>query len=268
MHLLRHYPFINIFLGLLCLLFLNQCSQSHENLLSKLKISLVDSPGDYEQVNIEITEAQIKLKGGDWTTLTGFKQGVYNLLDYTSGNELILTDQDMPSALIEKIRLILGANNSVVIAGSSYLLNIPSGQESGVIILVNQMLEPGKDIKLLIDFDASRSVVKSVAGIYLLRPLITAYTESSTGSIAGNVFPEELNIAVQVNSNNKIVATSYSPKGTSSFIVSGLPEGVYMVIFDPGSESGYQQYSTEENIVVQKGKQTSIGTITLQPNIK
>jgi hypothetical protein len=252
-----------LFLSILSLVCINGCNQPSDNAPSTLNISLVDSPGDYEEVNIEIDSVQVKFQDNDWTSLKDFKSGIYNLLDYTAGHELFVTSQQMPSTMLTQIRVMLGGNNSVVVHGTTYKLVTPGGTESGYKIVVNQALDPGKDVQMVIDFDASSSVRES-SGIYLLRPVIKAYNKSATGSISGKVFPEDLNISIQVYANG-VIASTFAPKGVSDFIVSGLPEGTYQVIFDPGTQSGYQQFTTDSNIIVTKGNTQDIGTINVVP---
>ena len=244
----------------------NSCNQSGDNSPSTLNISLIDSPGDYDEVNIEIDSVQVKFQDNQWVSMKDFKKGIYNVLEYTAGHELFVTSQQIPSTLLTQIRLMLGTDNSIVVKGNTYKLVTPGGTESGYKIIVNQSLDPGKDVQMVIDFDASSSIRES-SGLYLLRPVIRAYNKSNTGSISGKILPENLNISVQVYDNG-IVASTYAPKGVSDFVVSGLPEGTYKVIFDPGTQSGYQQFTTDQNIEVTKGKDTDIGSMSVQPEGK
>ena len=237
---------------------------SQETSPSKLTVSLIDSPGDFDKVYVEILKIQVKFGTSDWTDLTDFVPGTYNILDYTSGKELLITSQELKPTLISNLQIFIGTNNSLLIQGDSIPLYIPAGQESGTLVGLNQMLDAGQEDHLLIDFDVARSVLYSGStGLYFLRPVISAFIKSKSGAISGKVFPDSLNVAIQVNSNGNVVASSYAPKGVSEFVVAGLPDGVYMAIFDPGSKSGFQQYTTQENIVVRQGQTTDIGSITL-----
>ena len=255
-------PIISI-IFLILLLSFNGCNQSANNSPSNLRISLIDSPGDFEEVNIEIKKVQVKFKENDWTDIEDFQPGIYNILDYTAGHELLVTSQELPSTLLSEIRLLIGTENSIMVNGKIVDLLSPGGTESGVKIIVNQALDPGKNVNMIIDFDASSSIRNS-SGIYLLRPVIRAFNKSLTGTISGKVYPEDLNISVQVYSNG-IIASTFAPKGVSDFIVSGLPEGVYQVIFDPGTQSGYQQFTTDNNLNVAIGENTDIGSVSIQP---
>lgn len=255
-----------LLLILLSLFAFYSCNTSGDNSPSTLNISLVDSPGDYDEVNIEIDSVQVKFQDNEWTSLEDFKPGIFNVLEYTAGHELFVTSQQMPSTMLTQIRLMLGTDNSIVVNGDKHKLVTPGGTESGYKIIVNQALDPGKDVQMVIDFDASSSIRES-SGLYILRPVIRAYNKSNTGSISGKILPDNLSISVQVY-NNGIIASTFAPKGISDFVVSGLPAGTYQVIFDPGTQSGYQQFTTDQNIFVIKGKDTDIGTLSVQPEGK
>ncbi len=223
---------------------------------------MVDSPGDYDAVNIEIDSVLVKFSGGEWQSLTDFKSGTYNLLNYTGGNELSVSSVETSSSMLDQIRIALGTGNTITVNGKVSELYSPGGGPD-LVLNVNQALNPGKEVQMVIDFDASSSIREN-SGLYLLRPVIRIYNKSTTGSISGKVLPADLNISVQVYSGG-IIASTYAPKGTSDFIVSGLPEGTYEVIFDPGNSSGYQQLTTDNNLAVSQGKITDIGSVTVPP---
>ncbi len=250
-----------IIFSLFCLFPFEGCQNQGNNSPSKLSISMIDSPGDYQAVNIEIDSVEIKIKDGNWTSLNDFKPGIYNLLDYTAGHELSVSSREMPSAVLTEVRVLLGNQNTIKVDGQEFKLTTPGGVDPGVIVPVNQMLDPGQNIQMVIDFDASSSI-REASGIFLLRPVIRVYNKSTTGSISGKVYPDSLNVSIQVYSNG-IIASTYAPKGMSDFIVSGLPAGTYELIFDPGTQSGFQQYTTNNNLSVAAGKTTDVGNVYL-----
>ncbi|MGB3090332.1 MAG: DUF4382 domain-containing protein, partial [Chitinophagaceae bacterium] len=66
---------------------------------------------------------------------------------------------------------VLGANNTIKVAGITYPLTIPSGSESGLKIKVNKRLNGSLD-SLLIDFDAALSIHQTGVGTYQLKPVL------------------------------------------------------------------------------------------------
>lgn len=134
-----------------------------------ININLTDAPGDFAEVNVHIKEVQVKMKEGSWRSLVTH-QGVYNLLDFTAGNDTLLAYGSVPPGTLQMIRLELGDSNSVVLQdGSKYMLIVPSGTER---IKVNTGLTVEEALDLLVDFDAQLSIKESEPGKYMLHPVV------------------------------------------------------------------------------------------------
>jgi hypothetical protein len=254
-------PFIPI------LLIFQACTDSEEaDQPARLKITLVDSPADYEAVNIDIREVSLKTTGTDenngWIKLNGFKPGVYDILEFTGGHELILADMDFPAGKITQLQLKIGPDNSVVIRGyTSYLLNA-NNAASGLLMNLDIDLQPGKNHDFTLDFDASRSVTGlGNTGQLVLKPVLRLFSEQMTGSVKGKVLPASVNVLINVIQGSQIVASSYATKDLSTFLIPGIDEGSYRVSFI--SRDNYEQLFID-NIQVLNGKITDMGTIYLE----
>lgn len=228
---------------------------------ARIVVRLTDSPGDYQAVNVDIQDIQVKGDGG-WQSLPNVNSGIYNLLDLTDGRETVLTSSEYPAGRINQIRLVLGEENSVVIDDDTLDLTTPSAQQSGLKLLHNATLTGGITYAILLDFDAAKSVVKTGNDDYILKPVIKVVSEAQDGAIDGTVTPAELNVAVFAIQGADTVGTSYVPAGSTEFFVGGLPAGNYTVGFDPGDLSGYEK-STIENVGVELGEVTQTGTTEL-----
>jgi hypothetical protein len=225
----------------------------------------VDSPADYQAVNVDIQEISLKSSGitenDGWITLDGFQPGPYNILEFTGGNELKLADMEFPAGDIIQIRLKLGQDNTLIMNDYNSKLVVPSGSSSGFKINVNANIASGQTNHLKIDFDAARSIVKlGSTGQFVLKPVIKLFSENVTGSISGKVMPANENVLINIISNNRIVASSYATSSISKFIVSGLDEGIYQVSIEI---SGGLFQKVINDIQVNKGKSTELGTIDL-----
>ena len=130
----------NKILGLLivtALFILSACNETDNQ--SVLKIRLTDAPGDYEEVNVQIQSMEYHFSSdeeGDWIQLNSLEVGVYNLLDFNNGLDTLIASEAIGSGTISQLRLHLGENNSVKINGKEYDLKIPSGQQSGIKIIL------------------------------------------------------------------------------------------------------------------------------------
>jgi len=154
---------------------------------TNLKISLINSVstkgayisanGAYESVNIDIQKVSIHVSSDSSANSGWFdletNTGVYDLLDYTAGNDtLIAFDTLLQTQNISQIRLLLGNNNTIVDDGKTYELETPSGQTSGLKVQVHADLKAGFAYKILLDFDAEKSIIKTGNGKYKLKPII------------------------------------------------------------------------------------------------
>lgn len=145
-----------------------------------MQVAMTDSPGNYSKVNVEITGvsahyANEMIGAGGWVDLATQK-GVYNLLQLQNNITVILAKgTQLPLGKITQLRLMLGSNNSVVLSNdASYSLIVPSGDETGIKINVDAAIVSHNGLKILLDFNASSSIV--VAGkdgtTFILKPVI------------------------------------------------------------------------------------------------
>lgn len=249
-------------LGLLCLalLTLTWCSKSDQQ-NSTLEVRLTDGPGDYEEVNIDIQGVEVHSDGGDpaagWKSLN-IKAGVYDLLKLTNGIDTLLGSIELPAGHIEQIRLKLGSNNSVKSLGQTSILNTPSAQQSGLKLVVNANLQEGITYKLLLDFDAARSVVSTGSGKFNLKPIIRTMAQATSGAIKGVVTPVDAAPAIFVLSGTDTVATSFADQDTGKFLLNGLNAGMYTVAWVP--KTGYTA-KEKTGVAVTIGSVTDLGTI-------
>ena len=263
----------NFMLGIVGMFLMVSCNNS-DSTTTSLVVRLTDSPGDYEQVNIDIQSIEVHANTGNqtdgWVELIT-NTGVYDLLTLSNGVETVLVDTDFPTGMVSQMRLNLGQNNSVVVGGVSYPLNTTSGDQSGLKLLINAELVEGITYSVLLDFDAARSVINTNtsqnavnAGNYVLKPVIRTITEAQDGAIKGIVGPLDQNVAVFALSGTDTLATSYAPAGSGNFFLGGLASGSYTVSFDPGELSGYLP-STIEAVDVTIGSVSDVGeTVILQ----
>ena len=149
------------------------CKKDNNSKTATLNVRLTDAPADYSAVNVDVKEVRIKFKDDatedDWQTLPT-KVGIYNLLAFQNGVDTLLATGIVATNPVKQIRLVLGTNNSIVVSGVVYPLTIPSGEESGLKIMINKNIaQPVENI--IIDFNALLSI-KEENGNYKLRPVL------------------------------------------------------------------------------------------------
>jgi hypothetical protein len=161
-----------------------------------LALSLQDAPAteDYKAVYVTIKEVMVH-KGGsedgdaNWETVAS-PNATYNLLELVNGVREELGLATLESGSYTQMRLILGQNpdsginiiseahpfpNYVIEDGTDAVheLKVPSGYQTGIKIVKGFVINENETTELILDFDASRSVVKAgKSGKWLLKPTI------------------------------------------------------------------------------------------------
>lgn len=225
---------------------------------AKLSLRLTDAPGDYDAVFIDVREIVIKYDNGNDYALEDVNTGIYDLLELTGGVNILLYNDDVPAGNIKEIRLILGDDNTIVVDGESIHLDTPSAQQSGLKIKLNENLQSGFEYEFLLDFDVDKSIVAKGNGGYNLKPVIRATAMAETGSIAGNVLPE--NVLTLVTASNGIDEISSFTNSSGEFYLAGVPSGNYTVTIQPDILFGFP-IKVVENVSVNVGEISNLGTI-------
>jgi hypothetical protein len=133
--------------------------------VTRLSVKMTDAPGAYDAIYLNIEEIQVLSAGGESTLAVGTTP--FDVLRFRLGRDTLLASQDVPSGLLQEVRLILNpTGNTVVVDGVSHYLTTPSGQTSGIKLKVQEELTAGVAYTLLLDFDAAKSIVLMGNGKY------------------------------------------------------------------------------------------------------
>jgi hypothetical protein len=265
---------------LIAILGFQSCSDDNDKLesTSRVQLKLVDSPGDYEEVNVEIVDVLYNSTEdeGGWTSITpdDFTPIIVDLTELVAGNDLLLSDVIVPSGMLKQIRLVLGNNNTLVIEGEAdpTHLDTPSAQQSGLKLKLNTELEPGYSYTFILDWDVQKSIVKAGnSGKYILKPVIRVNAEVNSGSIKGIVVGKPIEgdgtseaiplkyARVSVYTVNEEYITGTSTDENGNFIIRGLDAGEYEIEVEHNKYIDYES----ETIKVSVGEITDVGSIEL-----
>lgn len=242
---------------------------------SRLQLKLIDAPGDYLEVNVEIIDILYNDQEGDggWQSLGDPEDYPIqvDLTELVAGNELLLSDEIIPAGNLEHIRLVLSENNNLVIEGENgepetHPLNTPSAQQSGLKIKLETVLEAGFTYTFILDWDVNESIVAAGnSGNYNLKPVINAIAEVNSGGISGTLMGVDAPIAnatVEIyNELNEYVSATLTDD-LGAFMQMGLAEGNYTLQI---SVEGYEPYVSPDLIPVTVGNITDVGEIALVP---
>src|SRR6187431_106332 len=174
-------------LSIISLSVLVSCKKNSNDGTARLQIFLTDDPGDYEAVYIDVKDVQINVTNdtsGGWQSLQGVHAGVYDLLKLVNDDDTLLADANIPSGRIHQLRLVLGTENYVKVQGTIALIKLetPSAQQSGLKLNIQMDVQDGILYTILLDFDVSKSIVKTGNAKYLLKPTIRTVLNAVGGS--------------------------------------------------------------------------------------
>ncbi|WJJ97404.1 DUF4382 domain-containing protein [Algibacter luteus] len=249
-------------------------ADSNKSETARIQLKLVDEPGDYEQVNIEIIDIQYRSTEEDesWQSFTpesGYPLNV-DITELIAGNSLLLTDEVVPVGLLKQVRLVLSDNNTLKIEGEDDLipLDTPSAQQSGLKLNLDKELEAGFVYSFILDWNVQKSIVKAGnSGKYILKPVIKVNAEVNSGSISGKVV--EIIEDIETPIANQLIEV-YTTEGdlvkdtltneNGDFVIQGLEAGGYIIKIMKESYMAYE--SLEVNVEV--GNVESVGTIILE----
>jgi Domain of unknown function (DUF4382) len=249
----------------------------------RVKIRLSDNPVNYDAVYVDIQQVVVQIipdscRGrGDrnnndcydddeyrcsvWDTLA-IRPGVYNLLDLSNGADTLLANGLTLTGRINKIKLILGNNNSVVIDSVSYPLALWNNNRTITIqVKGRDIIEiTPNDLQLWLDFDAGGSIVKVSNNRFVLKPRIRIWVPSQTASIKGKVLPKNAGAVVAAIVNGDTLVAI--PDGYDGrFKIRGLT-GTSANLFINATANGYRD-TTITNVALARGGETDIGTVRL-----
>ena len=215
------------------------CSDDESAGNAKLQVSLVDAPAEYDAVNIDVQEVNVKFGTAEdsesedeneesnegWENISDFSPQVINILDLVNGEEEVLVDREIPTGTLGEIRLVLGDDNTLTMNGESIELKVPSGSQSGLKLKVNEELLAGISYKLILDFDAAKSIVKAGnSGRFNLKPVIHASMEAQSGAISGVVSPVAESVVYAIQGTDSV--STYTDED-GAFLIRALAEGSY-----------------------------------------
>jgi len=229
---------------------------------ARLQVYLTDDPGNYDEVVIDVQDIKVNYSSdtaSGWQSLSNVRTGKYDVLKLVNDNDTLLGDAELNAGRIEQIRLILGPDNYVMVDGQKIALQTPSAQQSGLKLNIHQDVNAGVTYKLLLDFDAARSIVKTGNNKYILKPVIRTSLQAIGGSVRGFVLPDSVNTAVFAIQGTDTITGTYTSNG--SYMIKGLDAGSYTLAFAPSDTTYKSQNKT--GITVTTNAVTTVDTVRL-----
>ncbi|WP_133355842.1 DUF4382 domain-containing protein [Seonamhaeicola sediminis] len=278
---------LKLIIPVLFVSFLFSCNDSESSEINKsaptISVRLVDAPGDYEAVNVEIVDVMIRMDAegeedtddeSEWMSLNS-ESGIVNLLDFTGGFSKVLVEKHtIPTGTLSQIRLVLGDGNTIVLTGEEgednkeYDLKTPSAQQSGLKVKIDTPIERGFTYDFILDFDVEKSIVHAGnSDNIILKPVIYASAEATSGIIEGTVSPNNVPAMTKVivNDPDGDYEVSAYTNESGAFALWGVPAGTYEVMVMPLDVEGDYNGASATDIVVVNGEITTIAEPIVLP---
>ena len=149
---------------------LSDKGQAQQGRQGTFTILITDAPLEADQVLVNYREIAVHKTGGGFETIwTGTK--TMDLIALRDKEELLL-DAPLTAGFYTQIRFVIDSGQ-VVVEGKTYPLDVPSAE---VKIVTNFQVQEGGTTRLVLDFDAEKSIHVTSAGKkndkYILRPVI------------------------------------------------------------------------------------------------
>jgi Domain of unknown function (DUF4382) len=230
---------------------------------NELKIMLTDDPSIiFDSIFLDIQRVEVKVErvnGSEhWDTLS-IRAGIYNILRFRNGLDTLLAVGYVPDGEIEKIRITLGNNNSVVLNGVSIPLFLHNNQHQIIVNIDGDVdhLDPDH-LRLWLDFDGHGSI-RFHNGRLELDLHIGHFSHHNSGELEGKIRPSDaFPVLVRaVSGTDTLIAI---PEHDGEFKIRGIRSSTVNLIITPSN--GYRD-SVITNIPIRRGDETEIGTIVL-----
>lgn len=162
---------------------------------ANLDVRMIDAPGDFAEVNVNISHLRLKRCGGAWVEVET-DGGTLNLLSLTGGNYAALaSDVVIPAGHYCEGRIIITGEPTIVTnEGEILSLKLPSGSSSGYKIKdLDFTASAQTNLALTLDFDADESIHEAgSSGKYVMAPTVRAVDalEFPTGAELVTLVPD------------------------------------------------------------------------------
>jgi hypothetical protein len=231
----------------------------------RLQVRLTDAPDpNVKEVWVDIKGIAIKMGDSAEITLANSYPGLYNLLNFTNGKDTILADAEIPVGRISQIRLLLGDNNYIITkTGEKINLSTPSAQQSGLKVQIQQDVTGGVLYRLILDFDAGKSIVKAGnSGQYILKPVVRVLSFiPSGGSVKGVVAPDSIVTTIYAINGPDTVASTFTQVGNGNYLIKDIPAGSYTLSYVPNDTI---HKTATRTVPVTLGQITTVDSVKLE----
>ena len=238
-----------------------------------INVALTDaSTTDYQAIYVTVKQVEVHKDGGESWDVISSPNKTYNLLELVNGVREELALATLTSGHYTQMRLILAdtpddslnirsvkhpyGNYFIDSSGVSNELKVPSGYQTGIKIVKGFDINANATTELILDFDATRSIVKAgKSGKWLLKPTIKMLATKECSIIVGNAGAEGILVSAQIYDSSAAAEEKVQIQAATVSDASGN----YKLFLEPGSytlvgyKDGYSTYYKNTKVVTTSG---------------
>jgi hypothetical protein len=252
---------------LISVLLFSSCTDASERSTGLVNVFLIDAPGDFDQVWVEVLGVELKTigtRGQDNADAKFFPNDQLikrvNVAALINTNSFLIGRGELSSGSIVEMELKLGTDNYVIRDGERTNLVLDEGADLS--LLLNTALDPGISLDMFIDFDIYRSIIQGEGNSLVLRPRLRAFSSLNTGNIAGGLRPLGEKAIIYAIQNRDTIASTGVDEGTGNFRIRGV-NGNYRITIQPLNADFLGD--TVNNVNAAPRQTTELGNLTLRP---
>lgn len=210
---------------------------------SLVNVLLVDAPGDFDQVWIEVLGVELLPAGvrgsaenANWINLPyQAPSNTVRISDLVDDQRLLIGRTEIQSGTISGIRLQLGQEMYLIQGENRTDLIADPDLDALLELDLDIHLEPGLSYDLYLDFDLAQSVRQGQGDTFHLVPKLRAFVTEQTAAIQGTVLPRGILPHIFVINSTDTLSTLTG--STGGFYFKGLPPTEYRLFVD--APTGY-----------------------------
>jgi len=276
---------------ILAVLALGACNTNGDDSTATVAFSLTDAPDTSGLTNVVVTVSQIKVNesadaadgtGGSWKVLNLPAPKEYDLLALANGVTAAVGELEISGGTrINQIRFKVDSAKVSLDDGATYTaLTVPS--ES--VKIVNSFAVPlSGNIGITLDFDVRKSIVKTGAGAYKLKPAIRSIVEGAAGSISGTApagafvylytngvyvegtEPLAADVATDTPAFPNAYTSAVADPTTGAFKLSFIDPDTYDIVVQAADGSAHKLFDLDLAVVSKQNTTVSADLTTLTP---
>lgn len=216
---------------------LDDASNQHHALVN---VYLVDAPGDWDQVFLEIKRVEVFVESGnsagteEWIPLDYLPlSNMVNVSALVNDTKLILGRGELPLGQISQVKLVFGDGQYIIQDNERLSLQFADPEDKNYIHDTNVPLAGGRSYDLVLDLDLSRSVKANPSDEqgFLFSPVMRVFENINMTKIEGKVTPVEAWPYVYAILDQDTLGTLTDSLGNFTF--TGLEAATYQIYIAP-----------------------------------